>query len=579
MAKTFKGILMNKIFLIFLTLISLSVFSQEGKYPVPTFKNPRETFRYFLKTMKGFKEGDRNALDLAVKALDLSSFDPQTKKISGETAAIKLVNTLDRLEYVDYDLIPTKVDGKKWVYKKDIVSTDNGEKLVEISMTLNENERWHFSTETVRNIALYERSIKSKAVVSGVQELTSWKEKIKDRMPDWTAHRNFVLLNGQWMALGLLIFLGFLCERVLRFFLLTIVVKALGKKGINVSEELQKKLSFPLGVIVFTIFWNLGVRLLEFEDGTLSWFLRGGQVVFTIGCVMAAYQLVDYFCLYLEKKAFESENKFDDILVPLIRKSAKTFVVAIGVIAIGDSLTLDMKGILAGMGIAGLGVSLAAKDTLSNLFGSLTVLLDRPFRIGDWVKIDGNIEGMVEEVGLRSCRIRTFYNSLITIPNGMLTNAHIDNLGMRQYRRLSTTIGIQYDTPAEKVEAFCEGIRQIILSHQYTRKDNFHVYFNSMGDFSLNILLYVFFECDDWSIELNERHRLLLDILRLGREMGVEFAFPTQTLHVTQEENKKYDEQPEPKSIDQYARELSHKISESNFTPENKRSSKADYPL
>ncbi|MCR9206572.1 MAG: mechanosensitive ion channel family protein, partial [Halobacteriovoraceae bacterium] len=472
---------MNKTLLIISLLFQFSLWAQSSNYPSATLKNPRETFRYFLKTMKGYKLGDKDALPMAVKALDLSEFDPQTKRISGETAAIKLVNTIDRLEYVDFQKIPTDVEAKRWVYHKEIITTQTGEVDVVISLSQGEDKKWRFSTDTVTNIAQFERALKSRKIATGVKELTSWKEDIKNKMPDWTANRGFVLLNGQWLALGLLIFLGFLSERILRFILLSLVVKALGKKGIIVNEELQKKLSFPLGVVVFTLFWNLGVRLLEFEDGLLSWLLRGGQVVFTIGCVLAAYQLVDYFCLYLEKKALESENKFDDILVPLIRKSSKTFVVAIGLIAIGDSLALDMKGLLAGMGIAGLGVSLAAKDTLSNLFGSLTVLLDRPFIIGDWVNINGNIEGTVEEVGLRSCRIRTFHNSLITIPNGILTNASIDNLGMRRYRRLSTTIGVQYDTPPEKIEAFCEGIRQIILSHPYTRKESFHVYFNSMG--------------------------------------------------------------------------------------------------
>ena len=318
---------------------------------------------------------------------------------------------------------------------------------------------------------------------------------------------------------------------------------------------------------------------IEFDDHLLRWFLRGGHIIFTSGCVFAAFYLVDYFCLFLEKRALQTESKFDDILLPLIRKSAKTLVVAVGIIAIGDSLTLDMKGLLAGMGIAGLGISLAAKDTLSNLFGSFTVILDRPFRIGDWVKINNTIEGTVETVGLRSCRIRTFHNSLITIPNGLLTNASIDNLGMRRYRRLSTNIGIQYDTPPEKIEAFCEAIRQLILNHPHTRKDNFQVYFNSMGDFSLNILLYVFFDCPDWSVELNERHRLLLDIIRIGKEMNVNFAFPTQTLHINKEQEVQNEQKLEPESIDQYARELSLKVSQSNFTPESKRSSKNDFDI
>ena len=185
------------------------------------------------------------------------------------------------------------------------------------------------------------------------------------------------------------------------------------------------------------------------------------------------------------------------------------------------------------------GVSLAAKDTISNLFGSLTVLLDRPFLIGDWVVIDGKIEGIVEEVGLRSCRIRTFYNSLVTIPNGLLTNAQIDNYGMRSHRRFTTTLTVQYDTKPEKINEFCDGIKKIILNQENIYKDNFHVYFNNMSAYSLDILLYVFFTVPTWGDELQERHRLLNKILSYGNEIGVDFAFPTQTLHVNGDKNFK----------------------------------------
>lgn len=545
----------------------------QPSYPAPTFRSPRDTFRYFLKTMKGYKLGDKEALNLALKALDLSIFDSSTRLISGQTAAIKLVNTIDRIELVDFDKIPTSVDGDYWVYREKEIVVNNQAETVQIALIKNKKNRWLFSGETLQNIALFERAVKTKKIAEGVTAYTNWREKLKDSMPDWTAGRSFVLLNGQWLALMALIFLGFISERVLRIVLAGLIIRFLNKKGVAISHELHRKLMLPFGIIIFTIFWTLGVRLLEFQDSILSWLLRGGQVVFTVGCVLACYQLVDYFCLYLEKKAQESENKFDDILVPLIRKSSKTFVVAVGVIAVGDSLTLDMKGLLAGMGIAGLGISLAAKDTVGNLFGSLTVLLDRPFRIGDWVKIDGTVEGMVEEVGLRSCRIRTFHNSLITIPNGMLTNAHIDNLGLRQYRRFSTKISVQYDTPVEKIEAFCEAIRNIIKESKYTRKDYFHVYLNEMNAYSLDILLYVFFETPDWSEELNERHRLLIDILKVGHEMGVVFAFPTQTLHMIQGQNPAYDGRPHAPDIDSYARELALGVRSKDFTPKGARSS------
>ena len=221
-----------------------------------------------------------------------------------------------------------------------------------------------------------------------------------------------------------------------------------------------------------------------------------------------------------------------DILFLLIRKSVKTFVIALGIIFIGDSLTLDMKGLLTGLGIGGIAFALAAKDTISNIFGSLTVLLDRPFSIGDWVLIDDNIEGTIEMVGLRSTKIRTFYDSLISLPNGRLTNAHIDNYGKRTFRRYNSKIGLEYNTHPSKVEAFCDGVKEIIHKHPYTRKDYFHVYFNGFGESSLDILVYVFWKVPDWSKELEEKHKFLLAILELGNDLGIGFAFPTRTLHI-----------------------------------------------
>ena len=195
---------------------------------------------------------------------------------------------------------------------------------------------------------------------------------------------------------------------------------------------------------------------------------------------------------------------------------------------------LPVKTLLTSLGIGGLAIGFAARETLQNFFGSITVLIDRPFHIGDWVKI-GDVEGTVETVGFRSTRVRTFYNSLITVPNGSLLTATVDNMGARRYRRIKAMLSLTYDTPPEKIDAFCEGIRELILRHPYTRKDYYHVYFNQFADASLNVLLYCFHETPDWGTELRERHRLFNDILHLARRLGVEFAFPTQTIHLHQE--------------------------------------------
>ncbi|MHC4977332.1 MAG: mechanosensitive ion channel family protein, partial [Planctomycetota bacterium] len=215
----------------------------------------------------------------------------------------------------------------------------------------------------------------------------------------------------------------------------------------------------------------------------------------------------------------------------------------------------EIVPLLTGLGIGGLAVAFAAKDTIENFFGSVAVIMDHPFQVGDWVVVEG-VEGIVEELGFRSTRIRTFYNSQVTIPNATLVRATVDNYGRRKYRRFKADLNITYDTPPETIEAFCEGLRELIRLHPYTRKDYHCVYFNNMGAHSLDILVYTFFEAPDWQTELRERQRFLLDVLRLAKQLGVEFAFPTQTLWVNPED----DNAPPPKAPATDASEQAQKL-------------------
>jgi len=275
--------------------------------------------------------------------------------------------------------------------------------------------------------------------------------------------------------------------------------------------------------------WSGGLRFLWLPVGALSILEVAVRFVLAAGGVWAAYRLVDILAALLEDRARKTHNKFDDLLVPLVRKSLKVFIAAFGLVFIAETLEMDISSLLAGLGLGGLAVALAAQDTVKNLFGSLMVLIDRPFSVGDWVVI-GDYEGVVEEVGFRSVRIRTFYNSLITLPNSNLISSAVDNYGARSYRRWSTKLGVTYDTPPATIDAFCEGIRELVRRHEITRKDAFEVHLNSFGDSGLEILLYVFFETGDWSKELAARHALALDILRLAERLGVDFAFPTRTV-------------------------------------------------
>lgn len=235
------------------------------------------------------------------------------------------------------------------------------------------------------------------------------------------------------------------------------------------------------------------------------------------------------------KHAQGTSSAFDDQLVPIVRTSARVVVLAMGVLTFLQVLNYPVGSLLAGLGIGGMAIALAAKDTLANLFGSLVILVDRPFTVGDWVEID-DYEGTVEEVGLRVTRIRTFANSLISIPNGTLTTKAVNNWSKMQKRRISLDIGVTYDASPEQLKVAVERLRELLREHPKVRNDFFIVNFKNFGPSSLDIFVYCFMDTTVWADYLDARQDLLLQIMTELNEMGLSLAFPTQTLHLRQDQ-------------------------------------------
>ena len=194
-------------------------------------------------------------------------------------------------------------------------------------------------------------------------------------------------------------------------------------------------------------------------------------------------------------------------------------------------MSINITSLVAGLGIGGIAIALAAQDTIRNLLGGATILADKPFHVGDWVVL-GGYEGTVEQVGFRSTRIRTFADSQITVPNARITDTEVNNMGRRTWRRYSTTLGLAYHTDPDRIQAFVEGVRAIIRSNEAMRKDYYIVEFVGFGESSLNIMVYCFIDAADWNAEMRTRHVLNMEFLRLAERLEVEFAFPTRTLHV-----------------------------------------------
>lgn len=342
----------------------------------------------------------------------------------------------------------------------------------------------------------------------------------------------FGLKVWQYMGIVLFLLLGYLFYRVFTLvfdkFLLRIA-KKLGYR--DVVEKFVEPIARPFSLLILFVLWLIFLPVLQLPVTTSKYVVIALKAIMPFFGVMVLYALADVLSLYFEKLAGRTSTTMDDQLVPIIRRSMKLIVIAVGILFILNNLNVNITALLAGLSIGGLALALAAQETLKNFFGSIMIFIDRPFQIGDWIT-SGDIDGMVEEVGFRSTRVRTFRNSVTSVPNGRLADQIIDNHGLRVYRRFNTHIAVTYDTPPDAIATFVEGLRKIVADHPHTRKDYYEIHLNEMGSSSLNILFYIFFAVPTWSEELTSRHQILMEVLKLAETLGVRFAFPTQTLHM-----------------------------------------------
>jgi MscS family membrane protein len=472
--------------------------------------------------LEAFYEED--GIERTVAALDLSEVPESLRAVKGPELAVQLKEVLDRTRLIDPEEIPDDPEAGRYVF----LSHPAGEVAIDRAPS----GEWLFTARTVAAVPDLYRALEGEEVVEGVKRASTavspglW---LRSKMPDSLRRPVFILEAWQWLGLLVLALVGIVLDRLVVLLAQVLTGRWLRRRVDEIDPAQLHKALRPLGVVAMAVAWKLGLPFLALPVDALAVLRVAVRFVLAAGVVWAAYRLVDVVSALLEARAERTRNRFDDLLVPLVRKSLKVFIGAFGLVFVADTLDIEVSSLLAGLGLGGLAVALAAQDTVKNLFGSLTVLVDRPFSVGDWVVV-GDHEGTVEEVGFRSIRIRTFYNSLITLPNSNLISSAVDNYGARRFRRWSTRLGIAYDTPPERIEAFCEGIRELVRRHPTTRKDTFHVYLNAFGDSALEVLLYVFFEEPDWGAELAARHRLALDVLRLADTLGVELAFPTRTV-------------------------------------------------
>jgi len=255
------------------------------------------------------------------------------------------------------------------------------------------------------------------------------------------------------------------------------------------------------------------------------------KVLATFDVAWFVFNMVSLLEAYLGQWVSRTESTLDDHLLPFIRKSLRAFIIFLAALMTIQNLGYSISGLLASLGIGGLAVALAAKDTLANFFGSLMIILDRPFHLGDWVKA-GDIEGTVEEVGFRSTKIRTFAKTLISVPNSVITNMAIDNFSRMPKRRIKLSVGVTYETTPEKMREAVTRIRAMLTSHPAIDQEFFLVNFTDFGASSLDIMVYCFTRTTVWGEYLEAREDVCLKIMEILEDLGLEIAFPSRSIYL-----------------------------------------------
>ncbi|WP_444994535.1 mechanosensitive ion channel family protein [Aliikangiella sp. IMCC44359] len=282
-----------------------------------------------------------------------------------------------------------------------------------------------------------------------------------------------------------------------------------------------------IGILVITGIWY-ALRSLNLSEGLIT--LTGHIVQFAI-FMMIAWLLARLLDALIEEYVVpiteSSENDMDDQLLPILRKGLRVIIWCMAIIIGLNNAGYDVAALIAGLGIGGLALAMAAKDTVANVFGGFTILTDKPFKINDRVQVAG-FDGTVKEIGIRSTRIKTLAGRVVTIPNSKFADSPVENVSWEPTRKIVLDLGLTYDTSPENMEKAIE-ILQKIASADESINEETKVFFSGFGDFSMNIrLIYYIKKSGDIAATQN---RINLAILKQFNEAKLEFAFPTQTLY------------------------------------------------
>jgi len=341
--------------------------------------------------------------------------------------------------------------------------------------------------------------------------------------------RTSVLGRPLWQYLATILYLGLaflaagVLDRVLRFQLNHWVRRT----DIRWDEVTVRRLAGPIKLVTFLAILDVGLELFDWPDWIEIWVAKLSYVAIGASLLMAFIKVVDAaIVIWRTKLPADGDRAFNEQLLLLVGKLLKAGGFVIGLFTVFGHLGIDIRAALASVSVMGLALGLAAQDTVANLFGAVAVFIDRPFKIGDRIRV-GDVDGVVEDMGIRATRVRSLDGFLITVPNKTVGNTVVTNISSRPTIRTELNFGLTYDTSAARMEVAVQIIDQVFRNDPKTLESN--VYFNRFLDSALNVNVVFVCGTTDWKEYCRILQSLNLQIKQRFDAEGLSFAFPTQT--------------------------------------------------
>jgi len=472
------------------------------------------------RSLVDFLQADRWEPNQAWRCLDIP---PGMSKAEAEVTAVRLKKVLDARGFLvpvdELSLDPNYKNSVGGQSVRPIVGWPSTWPPLEISRA--DDGRWLYSRGVVQATPrLYRETFSA---------IPGW---IQQHTPGWVEGPFLGLYTWQLVYMVLLTVVALLAGLFAQRLVADRFVGLAKRAEIELKADIVRSTRGPLTIFAIGLvaLWGIPDLQLGVQASRILLFFATGAT--SVSVVLVASRIVDIVAEFFGRRAEATESKLDDQVIPLASRAVKTAIWILGIVVVIQNLGVDVTGLVAGVGVGSLAFALAAQDTVENLFGSVTIFTDRPFQIGDWVVIGGNIEGVVEEVGFRSTRIRTFSGSVVTVPNAKVANSTIDNVGQRRFRRVKATLGLTYGTPVDRLNAFVEGIRAHLKHNPAVADATCEVHFTKFGDSALEVMLYFFLDVPDWTHELQAKAGINCEIMRLAEQEGVDFAYPSMTVYM-----------------------------------------------